>query len=137
MLNGPLWSKILLFALPLMASSVMQLLFNAADVIVVGRFAGDASLAAVTSTGSLVNLLVNLFMGLSIGTNVIAAHALGRQDDGALGKTVHTAILVSFIGGVILSVLGVFLSPILLEVMDSPENVIGLSSLYQIGRAHV
>ncbi len=130
MLNGPLWSKILLFALPLMASSVMQLLFNAADVIVVGRFAGDASLAAVTSTGSLVNLLVNLFMGLSIGTNVIAAHALGRQDDGALGKTVHTAILVSFIGGVILSVLGVFLSPILLEVMDSPENVIGLSSLY-------
>ena len=130
MLNGPLWPKLLLFALPLMASSVMQLLFNAADVIVVGRYAGDASLAAVTSTGSLVNLLVNLFMGLSIGTNVIAAHALGREDNEALEKTVHTAILISFIGGVILTVVGFFLSPILLEIMDSPDNVIGLSSLY-------
>lgn len=130
MLSGPLWSKVLLFALPLMASSVMQLLFNAADVIVVGRFAGDASLAAVTSTGSLVNLLVNLFMGLSIGTNVIAAHALGRQDNEALERTVHTAVLISFMGGVILAVVGIFLSPILLELMGSPENVIGLSSLY-------
>ena len=130
MLNGPLSPKILLFALPLMASSVMQLLFNAADVIVVGRYAGDASLAAVTSTGSIVNLMVNLFMGLSIGTNVIAAHALGREDNEALQKTVHTAILISLIGGVILTVVGALLSPILLEIMESPENVIGLSSLY-------
>ena len=108
MLNGPLWSKLLLFALPLMASSLLQLLFNAADVIVVGRYAGDASLAAVTSTGSLVNLLVNLFMGLSIGTNVIAAHGFGRGDDEALQKVTHTAILVGLIGGVILAVVGFF-----------------------------
>ena len=130
MLHGPLWSKLLLFALPLMASSVLQLLFNAADVIVVGRYAGDASLAAVTSTGSIVNLMVNLFMGLSVGTNVIAAHALGREDNQVLEKTVHTAILISLIGGVILTVAGFFLSPILLEIMESPDNVIGLSSLY-------
>ena len=130
MLHGPLWSKLLLFALPLMASSVLQLLFNAADVIVVGRYAGDASLAAVTSTGSIVHLMVNLFMGLSVGTNVIAAHALGREDDQALEKTVHTAILISLIGGVILTVAGFFLCPILLRIMESPHNVIGLSSLY-------
>ena len=130
MLNGPLWSKLLLFALPLMASSLLQLLFNAADVIVVGRYAGDASLAAVTSTGSLVNLLVNLFMGLSIGTNVIAAHGFGRGDDEALQKVTHTAILVGLIGGVILAVVGFFSVRFFLELMESPENVIDLSTLY-------
>lgn len=130
MLNGSLWSKLLLFALPLMASGILQLLFNAADVIVVGRYAGDASLAAVTSTGALVNLLVNLFMGLSIGTNVIAAHALGRNDHEALRKVTHTAILVGFISGVFLSFFGFFTVRTLLELMDSPANVIDLSTLY-------
>ena len=130
MCSGPLASKILLFALPLMASSILQLLFNAADIIVVGNFASDTSLAAVTSTGSPTALLVNLFMGLSIGTNVIAAHGFGRGDDEALQKVTHTAILVGLIGGVILAVVGFFSVRFFLELMESPENVIDLSTLY-------
>lgn len=130
MCSGPLGSKILLFSLPLMASSILQLLFNAADVIVVGKFAGDASLAAVTSTGALVNLLVNLFMGMSIGANVVVAHALGQGDHGRVEKAVHTSILLSLVSGVFLAFFGFFTSRQLLEWMSSPENVIGLSSLY-------
>ena len=130
MLNGPLAPKLLRFAFPLMLSSILQLLFNAADIIVVGRFAGDASLAAVTSTGSLVNLLVNLFMGLSIGANVTVAHAIGHGHAERTEKTVHTAILLSFIGGVILAVVGFCFARPLLELMSSPENVIDLSALY-------
>lgn len=130
MLNGPLPPKLLRFAFPLMLSSILQLLFNAADIIVVGRFAGDASLAAVTSTGSLVNLLVNLFMGLSIGANVTVAHAIGHGHPERTEKTVHTSILLSLIGGVILAVVGFFFARPLLELMSSPENVIDLSALY-------
>ena len=130
MCNGPLAGKILTFALPLMASSVLQLLFNAADVIVVGKFAGDTSLAAVTSTTSLINLLVNLFVGLSVGANVAVAHALGSGDVRRTEKTVHTAIFLSMISGVILAVFGFVMARQLLEWMDSPENVIGLSTLY-------
>lgn len=130
MLNGSLAPKLLTFALPLMASSIMQLLFNAADVIVVGRFAGDASLAAVTSTGSLVNLLVNLFMGLSIGANVTVAHALGHGDTDRTEKVVHTSVLLSLIGGVILAVFGALACRALLELMSSPADVIDLSTLY-------
>ncbi len=130
MSHGPLGSKILRFALPLMASSILQLLFNAADVIVVGKFAGDASLAAVTSTGSLVNLLVNLFIGLSIGANVTVAHALGHKDLQRVERTVHTAMLLSLVSGLILGVFGVAAVRRLLEWMSCPDNVIGLSSLY-------
>ncbi len=130
MCSGTLWSKILLFALPLMASSVLQLLFNAADVIVVGRFAGDASLAAVTSTGSLVNLLVNLFIGLSVGANVTVAHAIGSGDDIRTEKAVHTAVLLSLVSGVALGIFGALTSRQLLVWMSSPENVIDLSALY-------
>ena len=130
MCSGPLPPKLLAFALPLMASSVLQLLFNAADVIVVGKFAGDASLAAVTSTTSLINLLINLFIGLSIGTNVTVAHALGSGDTGRVERAVHTSVLLSVICGVFLSGFGIVMARQLLEWMDSPENVIGLSSLY-------
>lgn len=130
MCNGPLGPKILAFSLPLMASSILQLLFNAADVIVVGRFASDASLAAVTSTGALVNLLVNLFMGLSIGANVIVAQAIGHNDPQRTERAVHTSLLVSLISGVLLMFIGVFAARQLLEWMSSPENVIDLSSLY-------
>ena len=130
MCSGPLAPKILRFAFPLMLSSILQLLFNAADIIVVGKFAGDASLAAVTSTGSLVNLLVNLFMGLSIGANVTVAHAIGHGDGDKTERAVHTAILLSFIGGVILAVVGFFAARPMLELMSSPENVIDLSTLY-------
>lgn len=130
MLNGPLAPKIVRFALPLMASSILQLLFNAADVIVVGKFAGDASLAAVTSTGSLINLLVNLFVGFSIGANVTVAQAIGHGDAERTGKAVHTSILLALIGGVFLALFGNVAAPRLLRLMSSPENVIGLSSLY-------
>ena len=130
MCSGSLAPKILLFAFPLMLSSILQLLFNAADIIVVGKFAGDASLAAVTSTGSLVNLLVNLFMGLSIGANVTVAHAIGHGDGDKTERAVHTAVLISLIGGVILAVVGFFAARPMLELMRSPENVIGLSALY-------
>ena len=130
MCNGPLAGKLLAFAVPLMASSVLQLLFNAADVIVVGQFAGDASMAAVTSTTSLINLLVNLFVGLSVGANVAVAHALGSGDVQRTEKTVHTALMLSLISGVILTVFGLVMARQLLEWMDSPDNVIGLSTLY-------
>jgi len=130
MCSGPLLPKLLAFALPLMASSVLQLLFNAADVIVVGKFAGDASLAAVTSTTSLINLLINLFMGLSIGTNVVVAQALGGGDTDRVRRTVHTSIILSLVCGVGLGIFGIAMARILLELMSSPENVIGLSTLY-------
>lgn len=130
MLSGPLGPKILRFTLPLMASSMLQLMFNAADVIVVGKFAGDASLAAVTSTGSLINLLVNLFMGFSIGANVVVAQAIGHGDADRTARAVHTSILLSLVSGVFLAAFGALTAPRLLRLMSSPENVIGLSSLY-------
>lgn len=128
--TGPLLPKIILFALPLAASSILQLLFNAADVIVVGRFAGSEALAAVGSTGSLINLLVNLFIGMSVGANVVAARALGAKDERSVSNTVHTSILLSALSGVVLAVVGVCLSHTLLQLMGSPEDVIGLATLY-------
>lgn len=130
MCAGPIAPKLLTFALPLMASGILQLLFNAADVVVVGQFAGDAALAAVTSTTSLINLLVNLFIGLSIGTNVTVAHALGSGDRRRAGRAVHTSILISVISGVVLGLFGIAAAPTLLRLMSSPANVIHLSALY-------
>ena len=97
MCEGPVLKKMLHFALPLMVSSLLQLLFNAADIIVVGRFAGDNSLAAVGSTTSLINLLVNLFIGLSVGANVLVAQFFGAKREEDLSLTVHTALAISFI----------------------------------------
>lgn len=128
--TGPLLPKIILFALPLAASSILQLLFNAADVVVVGRFAGSQALAAVGSTSSLVNLLVNMFVGISVGANVVTARALGAHDEKAVKNTVHTAILLSILGGFLLAVVGVCFSRPLLELMGSPEDVIDLAALY-------
>ena len=93
MCNGPVLKKMLIFAIPLICSSVLQLLFNAVDVVVVGRFAGDNSLAAVGATTSLINLLVNLFVGLSIGANVLVARFYGAKQQNELDETVHTAII--------------------------------------------
>ena len=120
----------MLFAVPLMFSSILQLLFNAADIVVVGRFAGDNSMAAVGSVASLVNLLINFFMGLSVGANVMAARYFAAKNDSELSKTVHTSILVSFIGGIILAFVGVFFSRPLLELMNSPPDIIDLAALY-------
>ena len=108
MCNGPILSKMLLFTIPLMCSSMLQLLFNAADIVVVGRYAGDNSLAAVGSNTSLIGLLTNLFLGLSIGANVLVARYYGAKREEELKQTVHTAILLSIYSGIILTVLGCF-----------------------------
>lgn len=105
MCTGPLLQKLLLFAVPLMCSSVLQLLFNAADIVVVGRFAGDNSLAAVGSNTSLINLLTNLFMGLSVGANVLAARDYGSKQKNELTRTVHTTMLLGIVSGVLLTLL--------------------------------
>ena len=132
MTHGPILKKLLLFTVPLILSSRLQLLFNAADVVVVGRFAqqGDLCLAAVGSTGSLTSLIVNMFVGLSVGTNVVAARAWGSGDHKAMEDSVHTSMLVSIVSGVILAVVGVIGARVFLEWMNTPEEVIDLSSLY-------
>ncbi len=130
MCEGPILKKMLLFALPLMASSLLQLLFNAADIIVVGRFAGDNSLAAVGSTTSLINLLVNLFMGCSIGANVLVARFFGAKKSDELSETVHTTMALSIVSGLILTVIGVIGAPVILELMQTPEEVLELAVIY-------
>jgi putative MATE family efflux protein len=130
MTEGPIFGKLLKFSLPLIASSVLQLLFNAADVVVVGRFAGDNSLAAVGSTGSLINLLINLFMGLSVGTNVVVAHYFGAKKFDELRDTIHTAVLVSIYSGLILTVVGILGAKPILTFMQAPSEVLNLAALY-------
>ena len=130
MCNGPIFKKVLVFSIPLMLSSVLQLLFNAADIIVVGRFAGSQSLAAVGSTTALINLLINIFIGLSIGVNVLVARYYGAKLDKDVSETVHTAIAISLLSGLFLVVLGFFSSRFLLELMGTPEDVIDKAVLY-------
>lgn len=130
MTEGPLTTKIIKFTIPVMLSGILQLLFNTADVIVVGRFTGKTALAAVGSTGSLINLLVSLFMGLSIGTNVLVARYQGAKDDKSVSETVHTSVALGIIGGFILLVIGIIATRPLLEMMATPEDVIDQSTLY-------
>lgn len=130
MCNGPLLGKILIFYIPLMLSGVLQLLFNAADIVVVGRFAGSDALAAVGSTSSLINLLVNFFIGLSVGANVLVARYYGAGQKKELSEIVHTAVLTSIVSGFVLIFLGICLSAPALRLMDTPENVIDQSVLY-------
>lgn len=130
MCEGSILKKMLLFALPLMASSLLQLLFNAADIIVVGRFAGDNSLAAVGSTSSLINLLVNLFVGMSVGANVLVAQFFGAKKEKELSSTVHTAIAISIISGIFLTIVGIVGAPIILRLMKTPEAVLDLAVVY-------
>ena len=130
MCNGPLLKKIILFAIPLMLSGVLQLLFNAADVIVVGRFTGNEALAAVGSTSSLINLLINLFVGVSVGANVLLGKHIGARDEESASKTVHTAVTFALVVGIAMIFVGFFLSRPLLELMGTPEDVINLSVLY-------
>ncbi len=130
MLHGPMLGKILLFALPLALSSILQLLFNAADTIVVGQFAGSDALAAVGSNGALINLIVGAFLGLSVGANVLVARYQGSGNQQKISEAVHTAILLSIVAGLVLAVVGFFVAPKLLLLMSVPENVLPLSSLY-------
>lgn len=130
MLQGPLAMGILLYTLPIILTSYLQLLFNAADLVVVGRFCGSVSVAAVGVTGAITNLIINLFMGLSVGAGVAVAHAIGSRESQVVHRTVHTAMLTALIGGVVLTAVGVAYSPIFLRWMDTPENVLPLSSVY-------
>ncbi len=130
MCNGPLLGKILRFSIPLMFSGILQLLFNAADIIVVGRFTSSDALAAVGSTTSLNNLIINLFLGLSIGSSVVVARYYGAQDWKKVGESVHTSILISALAGVALIFLGIALARPLLEAMGTPENVLDQAVLY-------
>lgn len=130
MINGPLFGKIILFTIPIILSSMIQLLFNAADIIVIGQFEGELAVSAVGCTGSLVNLCVNLFIGLSTGVGVTVAHNIGAGDKENLRKTVHTAIAISICAGIFLAIVGPFIAPFLLTVMKTPTDIIGLSTLY-------
>ena len=130
MLNGPLFRSMITYAVPIMLSGFLQLMFNAADVAVVGRFAGDNALAAVGSTGSLTSLIVNLFIGLSVGANVVCARACGAQDFRKLSRTVHTSMLLALICGAGLSVVGIIFAPVFLKWMGSPDGVIELATVY-------
>lgn len=130
MCSGPVFVKIVVFAIPLILSGILQLLFNAADIIVVGRFAGSESLAAVGSTSALINLLVNVFIGLSVGANVLVARYFGGRQMRDLEETVHTAMVTAGIGGLILILMGVTLADPMLELMGTPEDVLPLSTLY-------
>lgn len=130
MCNGPLTGKLIRFAFPLMLSGILQLMFNAADIIVVGRFAGHQALAAVGSTGSLINLLINIFIGLSVGTNVLVANYTGARQEKAVSETVHTSILLSLISGVFLIFVGGLLANPMLRLMGTPSDVLDQSVLY-------
>ena len=119
-----------MFAVPLMLSGILQLLFNAADIVVAGRFAGNEALAAVGSTGSLINLLINVFIGLSIGTNVLVAQYYGAKRDKDVSETIHTAILTSLICGTVLIVIGISLAKTMLIWMGTPDDVLDQATLY-------
>ncbi|MCD7745840.1 MAG: MATE family efflux transporter [Lachnospiraceae bacterium] len=128
--QGPLAGKLLIFTLPVMLAGILQLLFNAADIIVVGRLAGSNSLAAVGSNGALINLIVNLLVGLSVGSGVAAAYFYGAGEKEQVKETIHTSVAISLLGGVVTGIIGVILSPILLRLMGTPESILGLSQLY-------
>ena len=128
--EGPFLKKIILYTIPIILTGLLQLTFNAADLIIVGQFCGSVSVAAVGATGALTNLIVNLFMGLSVGSGVTVAQALGAGHDKEVHRIIHTAIPAALISGLCLTVIGIFLSGPLLQWMGTPEDVIPLSSLY-------
>lgn len=130
MLEGGLFKKMIKYTVPVILTGVLQLLFNAADLIMVGNFCGSLSVAAVGSTGALINLLVNLFIGLSVGAGVSVAHALGAKQSRTVFETVHTAIPTAILGGAVLTAVGVIFSENFLEMMGTPDDVIGLSAIY-------
>ena len=130
MLTGALLPGIISYTVPIILTSLLQLLFNAADLVVVGRFCGSISVAAVGATGSITTLIVNLFIGLSVGAGVTLAHALGAREDENVHRAVHTALPTALVSGLVLTVVGIFASEPLLRLMDTPEDVLPLSSLY-------
>ena len=130
MLSGPLLINIIKYTIPIILTGILQLLFNAADLVVVGRFCGSVSVGAVGATSSLIHLIVNLFIGVSLGAGVCTAHAIGARDDKILSKTVHTAIPTAIICGIIVTAIGFFASGSILRLMDTPKNYLALSTTY-------
>ncbi len=130
MCEGPLWGRIVRYAVPIVLSGILQLLFNTADLIVVGRLGSEHSVAAVGATSSLTHLIVNFFMGFSTGCGVVVAHGLGARDDRRVHQTIHTAIPMAAISGLIITLIGVIGSKQFLTWMGTPEEVLPLSALY-------
>ena len=130
MCNGSIMDKLISFSLPLMVSGILQLAFNAVDIIVVGRFSGSQALAAVGSTTALINVFTNLFIGISLGANVLAARFYAAGKDREMSETVHTSITLALISGIMMAVIGVLLAKWALEIMGTPDDVIGQSALY-------
>ena len=130
MLEGPLLPGVIRYTIPIVLTSVLQLLFNAADLVVVGKFCGSVSVGAVGATGSLTGLIVNLFIGLSVGAGVSVAHSIGSKDEEQIRYTVHTAVPLALVCGALLTVIGVLFSKPLLVLMGTPENTLPLSAIY-------
>lgn len=130
MLEGPLFGSIIAYTVPIILTSVLQLLFNAADLVVVGQFCGSISVAAVGATTYITNLLVNFFVGLSVGTGVSVAHGIGGRREEEVRRTVHTTLPMALVSGVVLTVVGVTFCGKFLEMMDTPESVLPLSTVY-------
>ena len=130
MCNGSIMDKLISFSLPLMLTSILQLMFNAVDIIVVGHYTGSEALAAVGSTTALINIFTNLFIGVSLGANVLAARYFAAGQDKEMSEAVHTAIALALVSGVIMAFVGVGATRLALEVMDTPANVIDQSVLY-------
>ena len=130
MCNGSIMDKLISFSLPLMLSSILQLMFNAVDIIVVGRFSGRQALAAVGSTTALINIFTNLFIGISLGANVLAARYFAAGRDKEMSEAVHTAITLALISGIMMAFIGIGASGFALRLMDTPSDVIGQSAIY-------
>ena len=130
MLHGPLLRNIIFYTVPIILTSLLQLLFNAADLVIVGQYRGSVSVAAVGATGSLTGLIVNLFIGLSVGAGVVVAHARGAREAEVVHRAVHTAIPAALICGVVLTVVGVIFAGTFLEWMGTPADVLPKSTIY-------
>lgn len=130
MINGSLGDKIIKYAIPLAVTGILQQLFNAADLAVVGQFSGKEAMAAVGSNAPVIDLLVNLFVGISLGSNVIIARSIGQQDNESISKAVHTSVIVALLGGLLLTVLGEFLAPEIVKMLDVPADVYPLAVKY-------
>ena len=129
MCNGTIMDKLVSFSLPLMLSGILQLMFNAVDIIVVGQFTGSEALAAVGSTTALIAVFTNLFIGISLGANVLAARFYASGKNKEMSETVHTSIALAFVSGMIMAVVGLLFSRLALEIMGTPDNVIDQSTL--------
>ena len=130
MTTGAILPKMLRFALPIIAASILQLLFNAADIAVVGKFCGDNALAAVSSNGPMVQLLTNLFIGFSTGANVMVSRYYASKEEQNLTETVHTAMLLAVLSGIAATIVGICSARAFLTMMQSPADVIDLAALY-------